>query len=140
MCQFDDAAEDGKAQKSTIKKGSPYKFKMKSGITMDSGAEDNVIPRRMINHKNIRPSEASRRGLNCAAACSTRIPNEGKVDLRLSTKEGFEKSLPFQVADVNKPAGSVADRVDSSFRVIYDKDMSSGKDLTTSCTNAQVEY
>ena len=96
---------------------------------MDSGAGDNVIPRRVVNTTRIRPSAGSRCGLRYVAATGEKIDNEGEVDLNFITSEGFSESWPFQVANVNKPLGSVADRVDNKCRVVYDQD-DDGKDLS----------
>ena len=43
---------------------------------------------------------------------------------------GFSESWPFQVANVNKPRGAVADRVDNKCRVVYDQDDKTGQDLS----------
>ena len=65
------------------------KLKLKKGITMDSGAGNNVMPRRMVIKKSeIRESEGSRRGVHYVAANDGRIPNEGEYDLKFSTVEG----------------------------------------------------
>ena len=97
---------------------------------MASGAGDNVMPRRMINTKRIRVSEGQRRGLHYVAASSCRIPNEGEIDFLFTTTEGFDESWEFQIADVNKPLGAVADRVDNACRVVYHKGMDTGQDLS----------
>ena len=109
------------------------KFRMRRGITVDSGSGDNVIPRRMINAKRIRPSAGSKRGLHYVSATDHRIPNEGEIDLNFETAEGHMTSWPFQVADVNKPLLCVADRVDNRCRVVYDQDDETGEDLTDIC-------
>ena len=36
----------------------------------------------------------------------------------------------FQIAEVNKPLGSVAYFVDRNYRVVYDKNMTTGEDLS----------
>ena len=36
----------------------------------------------------------------------------------------------FQIAEVNKAFASIADRVDHAFRVVFDKDMATGRDLS----------
>ena len=106
------------------------RYRMRRGITMDSGAGDNVIPKRMINVKLIRPSAGSRRKLHYVSATDHRIPNEGEIDLEFSTIEGHDLNWKFQVADVNKPLGCVADRVDSRCRVVFDQDEGTGEDLS----------
>ena len=73
------------------------------GITVDSGAADNVLPRRLLRGKTkVRPSEASREGVHYIAATGARIPNEGD-----RTCEGQPFSWLFQVAEVNKIFASV---------------------------------
>ena len=106
------------------------RYKMKSGITMDTGAGDNVIPRRMVNPAMIVPSPGSKRGLNYVSCTNHRIPNEGQITLPFTTKEGHNKSWTFQIADTNKPLGCVADRVDDRCRVVFDKDDKTGKDVS----------
>ena len=82
----------------------------------------------MVNGKRIRASAGSRRGLHYVAASSHMFPNEGEIELEFMTPEGFCETWPFQIADVNKPLGSVADRVDNSCRVVYDKNEDTGED------------
>ena len=106
------------------------RFMMRRGITMDSGAGDNVIPKRMVNHKKIRRSPGQDAGLHYVVAGDHRIPNLGEVDLKFTTTEGVEESWCCQIADVNKPLGSVADRVDHGYRVVYDRDDDTGQDLS----------
>ena len=97
---------------------------------MDSGAGDNVIPKRMVNQKKIRWSPGQDAGLHYVVASDHRIPNLGEVDLMFTTTEGVDESWCCQIADVNKPLGSVADRVDHGYRVVYDRDDDTGQDLS----------
>ena len=103
---------------------------MRRGITMDSGAGDSVIPKRMINKERIRQSEGHKRGLHYVSCTDHRIPNEGEIDLEFTTIEGNQESWVVQVAEVNKPLGCVADRVDNRCRVTFDQDDDTGEDLT----------
>ena len=105
-------------------------FKLKRGLTADSGAGDPVIPKRMINSKKIRPSAGSRRGLHYVSATDHRIPNVGEINLEFQTEEGYDESIIFQVADVNKPLMSISDRVDHNCRVVFDCDEDTGEDLS----------
>ena len=105
------------------------RFKIKRGITADSGAGDPVIPRRMVNVKKIVPSAGSKRGLHYVSATNHRIPNVGEVDLEFETCEGFSEKIKFQVADVNK-ALSISDRVDHRCRVVFDQDEETGEDIS----------
>ena len=106
------------------------KFRMRRGLTADSGAGDSVIPRRMINAKRIRPSPGQKRGLHYVSCTDHRIPNEGEIDLEFTTVEGNDESWVIQVAEVNKPLLCIADRVDDRCRVIFDQDDETGEDLT----------
>ncbi len=105
------------------------RMKLKKGITMDSGAHHNVMPRRLARGK-IRPSEGSRRGMNYVAANKGKIPNEGETDFEFTTAEGIKQSWPFQIAEVNKALGAVSDHDDNAFRVVFDKDMDTGIDCS----------
>ena len=106
-------------------------IKLKRGITIDSGAANNVMPRRMVrNKKMIRASASSNRGVHYVAANGGRIPNEGEFDFEFSIQEGHEESMIFQIAEVNKALGAVSYLVDNGYKVIFDKDQDSGKDLS----------
>ena len=106
------------------------RFRIKRGLTADSGAGDPVMPRRMVNKKKIRQSEGQRRGLHYVSATNHRIPNVGEVNLEFMTDEGHSESIVFQIADVNKPLMSISDRVDNRCRVVFDQDDDTGEDLT----------
>ena len=106
------------------------RYRMRRGITADSGAGDSVIPKRMVNKKKIKSSAGQRRGLHYVSATNHRIPNEGEIEVELETNEGHHLTIPFQVADVNKPLMSISDRVDSRCRVTFDQDDNTGEDLT----------
>ena len=105
---------------------------MARGITVDSGAADNVLPRRMVRGKNnkIRPSAASRAGVHYVTASANRIPNEGETDLKFFTSEGKDCNWLFHVAEVNKVLASVSYLVDGNHRVVFDKDEKTGQDLS----------
>ena len=99
---------------------------------MDSGAADNVMPRRMLRKKAklIRPSQASRAGVHYVAANDGRIRNEGEAEFEFETKEGNQLSWTFQIAEVNKVLASVSYLVDSGHRVVFDQDEQSGEDMS----------
>ena len=108
----------------------PEKMKLRRGITMDTGAHHNVIPKRMIGNRKMRQSPGSRSQLHYLAAGKERIPNEGEIDFEFETAEGHTETFVFQVAEVNKALGSVAYVVDRAFRVVYDKNMTTGEDMS----------
>ena len=70
------------------------RMRMARGMTVDSVAADNVIPRRMIRGKfyKIRPSKGSRAGVHYVSASSARIPNEGECDFHFTTKDGQKEN------------------------------------------------
>ena len=105
---------------------------MVKGMTVDSGAADNVIPRRMVKGRNnvIRPSPGSRRGVHYVSASNDRIPNEGECDFHFSTKDGQDQSFVFQIAEVNKALCAVSYLVDHGNQVIFDQDEATGLDTS----------
>jgi hypothetical protein len=98
---------------------------------MDSGAANNVMPRRMVrDKKKIRPSKGSMAGVHYVAANSGRIQNEGEFDFKFMTTEGEEEEMTFQVAEVNKALGSISYLVDRGYKVVFDQDEKTGKDVS----------
>ena len=97
---------------------------------MDSGAADNVIPRRLLRGRKIRPSEASKAGIHYVACNNGRIPNEGEAELEFRSKEGHGHRWTFQVAEVSKVLAAVSALVDSGHRVVFDRDEKTGADVS----------
>ena len=123
--------ETDPAKNHDSRKPTQTKLKLKRGITMDSGAGNNVMPRRMVIRKSdIRESEGSRNGVHYVAANNGRIPNEGEYDLQFNTVEGNEQCLTFQIAEVNKALCAVSNLVDRGYRVVFDKDVKTGQDTS----------
>ena len=118
-----------KIVKSATKIGSK-RMKLKRGITVDSGASANVMPKRMIRKQKMRPSPGSRRGAHYLAANNGRIANEGECDFKFKTVEGNEQNITFQIAEVNKALGAVSYLVDSGYRVVFDQDEETGHDIS----------
>jgi hypothetical protein len=107
------------------------RLKMARGITVDSGAADNVMPRSTLRRwMKVRQSEASRAGVHYVAANGARIANEGEADFAFQDKDGKRHSWVFQVADVNKVLASVSAMVDAGHRVVFDRDEVTGTDLS----------
>ena len=107
------------------------RIKLRRGITMDSGAAHNVMPRKTVRDKGqIRPSEGSKRGAHYVAANNGRIPNEGEYDFAFYTSEGAPETMTFQIAEVNKALGSISYLVDHGYRVVFDRDPISGRDMS----------
>lgn len=108
------------------------RLRMARGMTVDSGAADNVIPRRMAKGRfnRIRPSKGSKAGVHYVSASSTRIPNEGECDFRFQTKDGQKENYTFQIAEVNQALCAVSYLVDQSNQVIFDRDKATGLDIS----------
>ena len=107
------------------------KMRLRRGITIDSGAGNSVMPRRMvINKSTIRESAGSRAGVNYVPAGGGKIPNEGEFDLEFKTTEGNAETWTFQVAEINKALGAVSQLVDLGYKVIFDKNLENGQDMS----------
>jgi hypothetical protein len=108
------------------------RLRLARGITVDSGAADNVMPRRMLRkgRNKIRPSPASRAGVHYVVANDGRIPNEGEADFEFQTKDGESLSWLFQIAEVNKTLAAVSALVDTGHRVVFDRDEETGLDTS----------
>ena len=116
-------------------------MRMARGITVDSGAADPVMPRRMVRGRGnkIRSSKASRAGVHYVSATSNRIKNEGETDLHFDTEDGKKLNWTFQIAEVNKVLASVSYLVDHNHRVVFDQDADTGEDISfiTNKTNGE---
>ena len=107
------------------------RLRLARGITVDSGAADNVMPRRLLRGRaKIRDSEASLQGVHYVAANNSRIKNEGEADFQFKTRDGQSMSWLFQVAEVNKTLAAVSALVDSGHRVTFDRDEETGVDVS----------
>ena len=107
------------------------RMRLARGITVDSGAADNVMPRRFLRGRaRIRPSTASKAGVHYIAASNHRIPNEGEANFDFQTKDGQSLSWLFQIAEVNKTLAAVSALVDAGHRVVFDRDEATGVDTS----------
>ena len=113
-------------------KSGTVRMRMAKGITIDSGAADNVMPRRLVRGKfnKVRPSPGSRSGLHYLAANNARIANEGETDFQFLTGSGDKENWVFQVAEVNKVLRAVSYLVDNGYKVTFDQDPKSGRDTS----------
>ena len=64
------------------------------------------------------------------AANGARIANEGEADFSFQDKEGKLHSWVFQIANVNKVLASVSAVVDAGHRLAFDRDDTTGTDLS----------
>ena len=80
LCPFTREERALKKSKEPARKVGGRRMKLRRGVTLDSGAADNVIPRRMLRKwMRIRQSPGSRKGVHDVAANTARIKNEGEV-------------------------------------------------------------
>ena len=98
------------------------------GITVDSGAADSVFPVSWLRRALLRASPGSIAKQIYVAASGTRIGNLGQFLLKLTTREGHEEGLIFQVASVNKPLASASHLTDIGYCVVFNKH--EGKDVS----------
>ena len=97
---------------------------------MNSGAANNVMPRRMVRNKTkIRSSPGPRIGVHCVAANNARILNEGETTFKFHTNEGVQTQFVFQITEVNKALGAVSYMVDHRHKVVFDQ-YKQGKDMS----------
>jgi hypothetical protein len=122
----------GNQRTSAYRRDGTTRMKMARGITVDSGAADPVMPRRMVRgrHNAIKPSAGSKAGVHYVAADNARIKNEGEAAFNFTTAEGNEESWTFQIAAVNKVLCAVSYLVDHRMRVIFDQDEKTGVDTS----------
>ena len=107
------------------------RLRLARGITIDSGAADNVMPRRFLRGKDaVRPSPASVAGVHYVVANDGRIPNEVEAEFEFQTKDGQQMSWLLQIAEVNETLASVSALVDSGHVVTFNRDDATGIDTS----------
>ena len=88
---------------------------------VDSGAEESVAPVGLFA-ATVVPSPMSRAGARYRAANGSRIRNVGQQKVAFSTTEGHHCSMPFQVAEVERPLISVTQLTAAGHRVVLGPD------------------
>ena len=89
-------------------------------VTVDSGAIDSVMPRRVASGVPVKQTDASRQGLKYRAANGTSIKNEGERGLRGYTAEGNLVDMSMQVCEVTNrwvQSGQCCKRVTGSHSI-----------------------
>ena len=117
------------------------RLRMARGITVDFGAADPVMPRRMVRGRGnkIRSSRASKAGVHYVSATANRINNEGETDLHFDTEAGHKLNSTFQIAEVNKVLAPVSYLVDHNHRVVVGQDLDTGEDISFITSKTDVE-
>ena len=114
---------DGGAELNAMQQGGDNK-PQKVKITMDSGAVNNVAPKKWFPQYPMKESEGSKRGLKYVAANGGKLANLGEKQVRFKTDEGRSCGMTFQCVDVNKALGSVKKICGKGHRVVFDDDWS----------------
>ena len=96
-------------------------YRIKNGVTMDSGCSVFVMPSGWLEMFELEESEGSRRGqtFQAAAKNSKPIPNEGQRTIKFLTKNNEKRKMTCQVAAVNKILASVGQICDGGNEVIF---------------------
>ena len=94
-------------------------YKLRKGITSDSGAGDTVGPDEEFPDYPIEESPGSKRGLHYLAAGGKKIKNTGQKRVMILTKEKQLRWITVQIAKVKKTLGSVSKSNDHNFDVHY---------------------
>ena len=76
-------------------------------VAADSGAVDHVAPKSTGKKFRVRDTEASKRGMHCAAANGPEIANRGEKTISGATEDNVPLSMTWQVAEVKEPLTSV---------------------------------
>ena len=83
---------------------------VEEGHRGDSGAAENVMPRRMFPEIRIRQTERSKNGKGFKGPGGENIKNYGQQIMSVKTPEGFARKSTWQVADVRRPLVSASHR------------------------------
>ena len=94
-------------------------YKLKKGITSDSGAGDTVGPDDEFPDYPLEESPGPKRGLHYLAAGGEKIKNTGQKKIMILTKEKELRRITVQIAKVKKTLGSVSKSNDHGFDVLY---------------------
>ena len=94
---------------------------LKDGITIDSGAAENVMPKKCCERFEVKESEGSRLGVHYVAANGDLMPNEGERKVEFVTDHGEQLNMTFQVSDsIRKPLGAVSKICSKGNVVVFD--------------------
>ena len=96
-------------------------YRIKNGVTMDSGCSVFVMPSGWMEMFQLEESDGSRRGqtFQAAAKNSSPIKNEGQRTIKFLTKDMEKRKMTCQVAAVNKILASVGQICDGGNEVLF---------------------
>ena len=88
-------------------------------IIVDSGASASTMPKEWCKHVKLWETPESRAGQGFHAANGEEIPNLGRRDITLMTREGAIRDMKFEVCGVTRALGSVSQMCRAGHRVIF---------------------
>lgn len=98
-------------------------------MVIDSGAGETVLPASWLPEHPTEESLGSKNNDYYVTADGSRVYNEGKKEVTISSADGTKvRDMTFQVANVKKALGSVSQMVRRGNKVVFDRD-DNGKDL-----------
>ena len=129
LCMAD--KDDGSEQLGPTKVDENGFYKLRKGMTSDSGAGDTVGPEDDYPDYPLEPSPGSHRGLHYVAAGGNKIKNKGQKRVLILTKEKQLRWVTVQIAQVKKTLASVSKSNDNGFDVVYSKNASYMEEMST---------
>ena len=130
LCMAAPSGEKAKAIENHEKDENGF-YKLKKGITSDSGAGDTVGPDEEFPDYPLEESPGSRRGLHYLAAGGEKINNAGQKKVMILTAEKQLRWITVQIAKVKKTLGSVSKSNDHGIDVCYSNKGSYMRDVKT---------
>ena len=99
-------------------------YRIRNGVTMDSGCSVFVMPSGWLSMFELKESEGSKRGQTFQAAAKNSAPihNEGQRTVQFMTKNGDKRKMTCQVAAVNKILASIGQICDGGNEVYFRRD------------------
>ena len=88
-------------------------------VTVDSGAAESVMHKKIAKNVQVRESEGSKKAVKYVAAAGAVISNEGEKHISVETEEGHHCKLKMQIAAVNKALLSVSKICDAGHDVLF---------------------
>ena len=89
------------------------------GITIDSGAAESVMPATMCPNYPAQEGQQKKMGVYYVAANGDEMDNEGEKHLHLTTPEGAQRGMTFQLTNVHKMLGSVSRLCQAGQSVVF---------------------
>ena len=99
-------------------------FRIKNGVTMDSGSSVFVMPSNWLSMFALEPSpgSVSEQTYQATAKGSAPIKNEGQRTVKFVTRDGQKRKMVCQVAAVNKILASIGQICDGGNEVLFRHD------------------